>query len=104
MHWLRGRNEVDLVLEKSDSRVIGVEVKASATVRESDFKGLIKLSDYAGQHFQHGVLLYTGNEILPFKLKDREFHAIPFSILEGCSKNLCGLSALGAHKMSHVKG
>jgi len=77
------KNEVDLVLEKSDSRVIGVEVKASATIRESDFKGLIKLADYAGQHFQHGVLLYTGNEILPFKQKDREFHAIPFSILEG---------------------
>ena len=79
----RRKNEVDLVLEKSDSRVIGVEVKASATVRESDFKGLTKLADYAGQHFEKGVLLYTGNEILPFKQKDREFYAIPFSIMEG---------------------
>lgn len=77
------KNEVDLILEKGDSRVIGVEVKASATVRESDFKGLMKLADYAGRHFEQGVLLYTGNEVLPFKLQDRKFHAIPFSILEG---------------------
>ena len=77
------KNEVDLVLEKSDSKIIGVEVKASATVRVNDFKGLIKLAEYAGQHFEQGILLYTGNEVLPFKLKDKEFHAIPLSILTG---------------------
>ena len=60
-----------------------MKVKASATVKMSDFKGLIKLDEYAGQHFEQGILLYTGNEILPFKMKDREFHAIPLSILIG---------------------
>lgn len=52
-----------------------------ATVRKSDFKGLTKLADYAGQHFDQGVLLNTGNEVLPFKLQGREFHAVPLSIL-----------------------
>ena len=77
------KNEVDLVLEKGDSRIIGIEVKASATVRVSDFRGLIKLADYAGQHFEHGVMFYTGNEVLPFHLHGRQFHAIPFSMVAG---------------------
>ena len=75
------KNEVDLVLEKSNSKVIGVEVKASAAIRVSDFKGLIKLADFAGQHFEQGIIFYTGNEVLPFNLQDRQFYAIPLSIL-----------------------
>lgn len=75
------QNEVDLVLEKSDSRIIGIETKASATVKVSDFKGLIKLADYAGENFEHGCLFYTGSELLPFVLDGRTFHAIPLSIL-----------------------
>ncbi len=79
------KNAVDLVLEKSGSNLIGVEVKASATIRMSDFKGLVKLADYAGWHFDHGVLLYTGNEVLPFTIANRKFYAIPLSILAGSS-------------------
>lgn len=75
------QNEVDLVLEKSDSKIIGIETKASATVNLGDFKGLMKLADYAGRNFEHGFLFYTGNEILPFKLGGRSFHAIPLALL-----------------------
>jgi len=35
--------EVDIVIEKGARHLAGVEVKASATVRESDFRGLRKL-------------------------------------------------------------
>ena len=75
------KNEVDLVLEKSDSKVIGIEVKASATIRANDFEGLIKLADFAGQHFDQGIMFYTGNEVLPFNLQGRQFHALPLSML-----------------------
>ena len=32
------KREVDIVLERPDGRIVGVEVKASATVRRQDFK------------------------------------------------------------------
>ncbi|MHB8810933.1 MAG: ATP-binding protein [Desulfobulbaceae bacterium] len=75
------QNEVDLVLEKSDANIIGIEIKASATVREVDFRGLVKLSDYAGRHFEKGVLFYTGSELLPFKFGGKHFYAIPLSVM-----------------------
>jgi len=75
------KNEVDLVIEKGDSRIIGIEVKASATVSVNDFEGLIKLANYAGQHFEQGIMFYTGNEVLPFNLQARQFHAIPLSMV-----------------------
>ncbi|HOX47267.1 MAG TPA: ATP-binding protein [Myxococcota bacterium] len=52
--------EVDLVLEQGVRRLAGVEIKASATVREADFRGLRKLADAAGARFVCGVVLYDG--------------------------------------------
>jgi predicted AAA+ superfamily ATPase len=75
------QNEVDLVLEKSDARIIGVEMKASATVKTSDFKGLEMLAEYAGKNFERGVLFYSGREFLPFERDGKSFYAIPWSIL-----------------------
>jgi predicted AAA+ superfamily ATPase len=56
---------VDLVLEAGD-RLAGVEVKAGSTVGLEDFKGLKALAAEAGDRFVRGVVLYTGNDILPF--------------------------------------
>ena len=53
-------NEVDLVIEKGSFAVTGVEVKASSTVRDADFRGLRKLKDAAGDRFAGGVVLYDG--------------------------------------------
>lgn len=57
--------EVDLVIESAAGEVVGVEVKAAATVREGDLRGLKKLSGSAGDRFKLGVLLYDGNETVP---------------------------------------
>lgn len=57
--------EVDLVLEDAAGGVVGVEIKASATVREGDLRGLRKLAHLSGSSFRLGVLLYDGAEILP---------------------------------------
>lgn len=58
--------EVDVVLEAVDGRVFGVEVKAGATVRPADFRGLRRLATEAGDRFIGGVVLHTGPDSLPF--------------------------------------
>lgn len=40
--------------------IIGIEVKASATIRMQDFQALAKLKKAAGKHFLTGLLLYDG--------------------------------------------
>jgi hypothetical protein len=52
--------EVDIVIERGALEVAGIEVKASATVTESDFRGLRKLRAAAGKRFAAGVVLYDG--------------------------------------------
>ena len=52
--------EVDIVIERGMMSVAGVEVKASATVFPSDFRGLRKLKQAAGERFAGGVVLYDG--------------------------------------------
>ena len=58
--------EVDLVLERDDGRIVGVEVKAAASVAGSDLKGLEELRKVAGKRFHRGIILYTGRATLPF--------------------------------------
>ena len=57
--------EVDAVIASAAGHLVGVEVKASATVKESDLRGLRKLSTLAGDQFKLGILLYDGDETLP---------------------------------------
>lgn len=58
--------EVDVVLETPDGRVVGIEVKAGATVRSEDLSGLRHLARRLGDRFVAGVVLYTGTQTLPF--------------------------------------
>ena len=57
--------EVDVVIENAAGEVVGVEVKAAATVKAADLRGLKKLADLAGSQFKLGVVLYDGSETLP---------------------------------------
>ncbi|MGA9471709.1 MAG: DUF4143 domain-containing protein [Terriglobales bacterium] len=59
-------HEVDIVLERDDGHVVGVEVKASATVQSGDFSGIKRLADACGNKFAFGVVLYDGNQVVPF--------------------------------------
>ena len=52
--------EVDIVIERGDGAIAGVEVKASGTVSTSDFRGLRKLAKAAAGRFAGGVVLYDG--------------------------------------------
>ena len=74
------KNEVDIVLEQSDGRIIGIEVKASSTIREQDFKGLNKLGELVGEQFKYGIIFYTGARFLPFASSGRSYFAVPLSL------------------------
>ena len=58
----RDRNgpEVDVVLETGDGRVVGIEVKASATLGRDDFRWLELLRERLGRRFVGGIVLYLG--------------------------------------------
>jgi predicted AAA+ superfamily ATPase len=71
-------SEVDAVIETPDGRVIGVEVKAGATVRTEDLTGLRGLANALGERFLAGYVLYTGQQTLPFGDKIR---AVPLDAL-----------------------
>ena len=62
----KDQDEVDLVIEVGSGALVGVEVKASATVNAGDFKGLRKLADASGDNFKLGVVLYDGGKLVPF--------------------------------------
>ena len=74
----KDRLEVDAVLETPDGRVVGVEVKAGATVRTEDLSGLRNLANSLGERFVAGYVLYTGQQTLPFGEKIR---ALPMDAL-----------------------
>ena len=69
--------EVDLVMTRG-RQTWGIEVKASATMVPKDFHGLKRLAEQAQQDFQLGIVLYDGEQVLPFGPK---MWAIPLAHL-----------------------
>jgi hypothetical protein len=80
LHHYRTKDgmEVDAVLESADGRVAAIEVKAAATVRTEDLSGLRHLRDRLGDRFVAGLVLYTGQQTLPYG--DR-LRAVPLDAL-----------------------
>jgi predicted AAA+ superfamily ATPase len=66
LHYGTATDEVDLVLEDSRGRLVGIEVKATTSPTMADFSGLRALADAAGGAFHRGVLLHTGTVTVPF--------------------------------------
>ena len=58
--------EVDVVIEDSAGTVVGIEVKAGATVGARDFNGLRRLQIGAADQFAAGIVLYDGDTVVPF--------------------------------------
>jgi predicted AAA+ superfamily ATPase len=62
----RDSREVDIVLERRDGTVVGIEVKSAATASARDFRGLRHLRDKLGGRLRAGIVLYTGPSTVPF--------------------------------------
>jgi uncharacterized protein len=74
----QGRREIDLLIETAGGQLIGIEVKASATVTTSDARHLAWLRDETGDTFAAGIILHTGPHVFP--ISDRSI-AAPVSAL-----------------------
>lgn len=70
--------EVDFVLESPQRQIVGIEVKAAASVEPQDFKGLKRLQSQTRADFLTGIVLYDGDRALPF---GEGFWAVPLSAL-----------------------
>ena len=74
----KDQDEVDVVIEDRRGRIVGIEVKASATVRPHDFRGLRQLQEAVGDRFVRGLVLHDHDRVTPFGEK---LQAAPLSIL-----------------------
>ncbi len=70
--------EVDLVLEHPSGRIVGIEVKASASIGAREFRGLRALADAVPSRFVRGIVLYGGRETVAFGSR---LHAMPIPSL-----------------------
>ncbi len=78
-HWrARTGQEVDLLLESLQGQVVGIEVKTTVDLDESDFNGLKTLRDRIGADFVGGILIHCGDR--PRTFGDRLF-SVPASAL-----------------------
>jgi uncharacterized protein len=71
-------NEVDIVIEDAHGNVVGIEVKAAASVNAADFSGIRMLAEACGKRFKLGVVLYDHDTLLPF---GERMYAAPISAL-----------------------
>jgi uncharacterized protein len=80
LHHFRTQNgkEVDFVVERRSGALIGIEVKASASVSADDFAGLRVLKEAAGKDFRRGIVLYLGSNTVAF---GGDLYALPLSSL-----------------------
>lgn len=70
--------EVDFIIERSDGKLIAVEVKATSKVNASDFNNIKVFADETGNKFVKGIVLYTGNEAIPYA---KNMYAVPIESL-----------------------
>ncbi len=54
------------MLEDARGRVVGIEVKAAATVTGRDLNGFRALAEIAGKAFVLGIVLHLGAASIPF--------------------------------------
>lgn len=70
--------EVDFVLERPDGSLAAIEVKTADHVASADFAGLRYLAETAPESFRCGVVLYMGDQVVPFGEK---LYAVPLRMV-----------------------
>jgi predicted AAA+ superfamily ATPase len=77
-HYREGEREVDVIVERGSGEVVAFEVKAGATVRAHDFRGLAQMRSKLAKRLVAGIVLYAGERTLPF---GERLWALPLSAL-----------------------
>jgi uncharacterized protein len=75
-HYRAHDDEIDILLEAQSGDLAAVEVKATASIREHDWRVMRKLREDSPEQFKAGIVLYTGRQTIP--LSDRIW-AVPIS-------------------------
>ncbi len=70
--------EVDIILERLDGKIIGIEVKSNQHVGLADIKGMLFLKESAPHLWHRGIVLYGGDVAFPF---GEDIIALPISAL-----------------------
>jgi uncharacterized protein len=78
-HWRENdRYEVDLVIERRDGSLIGIEIKATRSATEAHTSGLRRFRSRYQNRFVRGYVLHSGDTTTRF---DDTIWALPFSAL-----------------------
>lgn len=70
--------EIDFLVERSDGKIIAVEVKATSKITAADFKNIKAFEEDNNPKFLRGIVFYTGNEPIPFA---KNLFALPLNAL-----------------------
>jgi len=71
-------NETDFIIEKDNGETIAIEVKLDSSLNDKDFKNLAICRDTIGKKLKKGIVLYTGESLVPYGEK---LWAVPISYL-----------------------
>ncbi len=77
----QAQKEVDFVLESISGEIVAIEVKSSTTIKNEYFKGLLELAKTTKDTNFKGIVLYGGDKVLPYKIENYQFWAIPLKVL-----------------------
>ena len=75
------KKEVDFVLENRNGKIIGIEVKAKASIKAKELKPMLELSKESKNNFQAGFIFYGGDEIRPISVEKQLFYCLPLGLL-----------------------
>lgn len=73
--------EVNFVIESSSGDIVALEIKSGSSIKKDQFKCLLALAKTVKDKNFKGIVLYGGDKMLPFKLEEYQFWAIPLRIL-----------------------
>jgi len=77
----QSQKEVDFVLEASNGDIVALEIKSGSSLKNEHFKGLLSLARTIHNKNFKGIVLYGGDKVLPYKIEEFQFWAIPLKIL-----------------------
>jgi len=75
------QKEVDFVLEASNGDVVALEIKSGSNLKSEHFKGLVSLAKTMEHKNFKGIVMYGGDKVLPYKIEEFQFWAIPLKVL-----------------------
>ncbi|MBN2721398.1 MAG: ATP-binding protein [Campylobacterales bacterium] len=75
------KKEVDFVIESSNGDIVALEIKSGSNLKSEYFKGLVALAKTMNHKNFKGIVMYGGDKVLPYKIEEYQFWAIPLKVL-----------------------